>query len=646
MQPFGRRCCRPPSRLFLLLKQTRRRRRGVDVVVVKRFSSSSSPAVIGAVLFPSSSSLRGQQQHRCRYCSSDNSDNNNNNVDQKDEYRHRRRPPSPSPSKSTAVAVTTYKRLLVKTGTVEPRRIPLSVVDVHLRREQLPFCYFFEETLDETALTESLRKVLRRPDFSVAGGTICPGYLCIQCEPGDFVSVSFGTADTSLQRWHRNSNNDNNNNDGEEEEERPPRGHVHRSDKQHPTLLPLFDSLFDDEDEEVDINNSGDGGADDVGKKAAAGGSGSLAKIRVTYFDDGPGTAIGVNFSHALGDTASCVEFVASWGRQMRLDGDDEAMAATGEEGKTATKNTKKKSAAVVAAAFCTDRSRASLSGIMTPDLADLMGLSLPAVSNRGGSYLPDFVLDWWDGRDRALPVEIPLPAEDIHHHEYVRLAFPPKLLDRLKDIGMHSCSQDVGYPLSFVSTNDMVTAFGWLMKRKLSQNPGHGISMVVNLRGRSGIASGHFGNGITHVVASLPAASQEHSLEDGIDTLCRAAKSIRVALHLGLSDLPEALALSRMGRPGPAPSNSTDSFSTTSWGQFPLYKVRFGEQALSGFHGHPAHPLPVGRTFASVITPRPDGGFWYEMLLPADQADAARQMHADMAASCMAWTATHNHNE
>lgn len=205
--------------------------------------------------------------------------------------------------------------------------------------------------------------------------------------------------------------------------------------------------------------------------------------------------------------------------------------------------------------------------------------------------------------------------------------------------MGSYYCKHDG----TFVSTNDMLTSYGWLLKRHLSQNYDHNLSIVINLRGRSGVDSVLFGNGISHVVATH---FQPHNY-DGLDltpeqlftdSLCLGAKSIRQALQEGLLNLPSALLASQMGRALAAPSNSTLSFSTTSWGQFPLYRIRFGEHSLACFHGHPAYPLPEGKTFASVITPSPDGACWYEMLLPSDQAQEAHDRHFEMTSMCMDW--------
>ena len=82
--------------------------------------------------------------------------------------------------------VSTYRRSRISTQTVS-HRIPLSIVDIHLRHEQLPFGYFFRETLDEQDLEDSLRSILK--DFPQTGGVICQSHTAIQCHPDDTVHV-------------------------------------------------------------------------------------------------------------------------------------------------------------------------------------------------------------------------------------------------------------------------------------------------------------------------------------------------------------------------------------------------------------------------------------------------------------------------
>jgi hypothetical protein len=67
-------------------------------------------------------------------------------------------PPAPSYSPATMAAVpttTTHQQLSVPTGWREgqaggaPRHIPLAMTDAYVINEQLPYAYFFRETLCE-----------------------------------------------------------------------------------------------------------------------------------------------------------------------------------------------------------------------------------------------------------------------------------------------------------------------------------------------------------------------------------------------------------------------------------------------------------------------------------------------------------------
>lgn len=523
---------------------------------------------------------------------------------------------------TTPMQVSTYRRERIPTSAKEDptqqqlllQRLPLSITDLHLRHEQLPFAYFFTETLCEEALHQSLQHILSQ-QYPLTGGTLLltnknTFHSHIQCQPNDTLHVSYGTINMTLEEWQSQ-----------------PRGHEHTTTTsgnttQHPTLLPIFDSLFTEHHSTPSF---------------------SLAKIRITYFQGG-GTAIGVNFSHLLADTASCIQFVQSWGQQMRNKHKNRTTTST------------------------FDRSQACVSGMMTPDMADLMGLNHTRKTTTSLPYslLQDFhtiLHTWFRGTEKKRGTIA--PETKSLPHEYVRLAFPPPLLQRLKEMGSHSCRNqqlDTHHPpssdtISFVSTNDMLTSFGWLMKRHLSQNNNYGLSMVFNLRGRSELVDPHFfGNGISHVVATQPstecffrtndneAGGDSATADDDIvhcfyHTLCSGAHSIRGALQSGLADLPQALAASRSGRPLVSESTA-HSFSTTNWAQFPLYQnIRFTEHGvLTGFHGHPSYPLPPGRVFASVIVPCPEGGVWYELLLPSDQAQQARDLHSKMTSLCMRW--------
>jgi hypothetical protein len=495
----------------------------------------------------------------------------------------------------TAADVDTRMNRLIPTLSDSRYSIPLTVSDVHLRHEQLPFAYFFRETLDEAKLESSLRNVLQH--FPILGGRLACNRLAIQCDPDDSVPYTVGDIDISLDDWLRKRN----------------QNHSHKSASGYPTLLPLFDALFQNNHHAEEGNDDDDD--DDDGSKRRHHSKykyENLLKIRVTYFKGG-GTAIGVNMNHVLGDTASCVRFVRCWGREMR------------------------KEAYPLGA--CNIRANASCSGMMTSDLADLMGLNL----NKGPippSFWTDFYNEFVSSEATISDDEKELDLPPVVNHEYVDLSFPPHVLNAMKTYGMATCDG----PTSYISTNDMMTACGWLLKRSLSDEDAYNISMVVNLRGRCGVdafgdmnnvneSDGLFGNGITNVVAAHPPTTGSIGMSD----IATAAIAIRVALVAGLLEVPDRIAESKRGTPTPA-MNSSLAFSTTSWGQFPVWKIRFSEEQLTGFHGHPSFPLPTGRTFSSVISPALTGGCTYKLLLPSDKADEARALHAGICTLFLGW--------
>jgi hypothetical protein len=461
----------------------------------------------------------------------------------------------------------------------------MTLIDVHLRDEQLPFAYFFHETLCRSKLESSLSRVLQ--NYPILGGTtnLCDGV--IECHPDDSVSLSFGKSELSLHQWLAES---------------PPqylrRGRQRLSNS-------LFDCLQHAED---DVSKDGN-------KQV-------LATIRVTHFAGG-GTALGVNLSHALTDAASCVRFVQCWGREMQ------------------NRNYPNAS---------NQRSDATCSGMLSPELLEILDLEDKQTKQNEwslGALLLQCGLDWEDKQDDEAQVSRD-DSKANYTHEYVSLSFPPLLLQAMKAHGMAHCA---GTDTNFVSTNDMVTAFGWLMKRHLSGQLDWNMSMVVNLRGRSGVdefshmddvngIEGVFGNGITNIVATLastiPQDDGNHGIE--LDDISAAAVTIRAALIAGLAEVPHRLELSRLGRPAGTPTSST-SFASTSWQHFPVFDISFSPDGkLAAFHGQPSYPLPQGDTFSSIIVPRKCGGHTYQLLIPSNKVQEAKSFHKEICSVFLQW--------
>ena len=449
----------------------------------------------------------------------------------------------------------------IPTGLDEPLAVPMTLIDVHLRDEQLPFCYFFHETLDAHLLQASLEKLLKQ--YPILGGTLNLHTGAIDLRPGDSVPFSFVESDKSMQDLLQTVPQ-----------------HLHRGGK-HPQLLPLFDSLADD----------------------------SLASVRVTHFKGG-GTALGVNLSHALADAASCVRFVQCWGRVMQ--------------------------SLRYPPSASNERATATCSGMISPQLLDVMNL-VDEPPHWLAAYMP-----WTEKVDTIVPM---VDESSLDTHEYVSLTFSPQVLKAMKAYGMAQCNGT-----DFVSTNDMVTAFGWLMKRQLSGQPEWNMSMVLNLRGRSGVddfsditdsngSKGVFGNGISNVIATLPGTVPGRVELEHIGI---AAVTIRAALTAGLSEIPNRLALSKMGKQQATSSSSIGSFAFASWQHFPVWDISFSSMGLAGFHGHPSHPLPMGDTYSSIIVPRHCGGHTYQLLAPTAKSEEAKSFHEHTCSLFLQWYDEH----
>jgi hypothetical protein len=569
------------------------------------------------------------------------------------------------------IQVITHAHWDIATKLKCPLRVPLTIVDAHVRTEELPFAYFFEATLSEQMLKSSFQSTLQR--YPILGGHLDVMDTCsIQCSPLDTVSLSFGSCNKTLADFLDR--------DDQKDMDSFSRGHQHYSSPGgHPLLMPIFDSLFI-----FDAKNK---------NKSAP-----LATVRVTQLRGG-GTVLGLTLNHALGDAASCMRFVQCWGREMQH--------------------------IAHPLSACYNRAQATCSGMLTSDMAEiiLMGDDNASSTTRETSIsqLKSFLPSWWPTTSDETPnsesgTQTTDPPDLGDRHEYVQLTFSPILLEAMKAHGMAECdNRQQGSTIEkdeecninfrgtssnshFVSTNDMVTAFGWLMKRHLSQNLDWNISMVVNLRGRGDVQNfsavndaagqaGLFGNGITSITACFlpsslhfPVRDRENSSKDenvqqtpheyngkegkrytSLADVSAAASAIRTALIQGVADIPRRMALSRMGMKQHA-SYQGSSFSTTSWSSFPLWDISFssktknktlGEQKqnggdrqtswmkapLVGFHGQPAYHLPPGRTFSSVIVPTLDGGCSYQLLVPSDKVQDAKEFHSRLCDMFRDWS-------
>mmetsp|Transcript_45930 Transcript_45930/g.69274 ORF Transcript_45930/g.69274 Transcript_45930/m.69274 type:complete len:624 (-) Transcript_45930:60-1931(-) len=545
-----------------------------------------------------------------------------------------------------SLTVTTKSCVLVPVDIEHHLSIPLTLVDVHCREEQLPFAYFFKTSLSQTDLLSSLRRVLK--SFPMLGGIIDWTELTIRVAPNEgSVNISFGESPGTAEEWAR-------------------MGQHGLANGRSPSIMGLFDPL---ESREIDTPPP-------------------LATVRVTYLGCG-GTVIGINLSHSLADASSCFRFVQCWSREMR--------------------GLKYPIPCVVG---MNERSSATISGMTTPLHADLLNLSPSSTQSQKDSMFnvvrkmaSTIILEWVKpmnfnnviSNENSKEKKNSLPDSiDSIPHEYVDLHFSLDVLRAMKAYGMTYLSDrrkdkrkwessDSFESPTFVSTNDMIVAFGWLMKRHVSGRNDWQMSVVMNLRGRSGVrdfipfdeaendcdksisplCTGVFGNGIMNVIAMLPPtfSSPSKPLDQldtnlaqsdmiDLDTVSEAALVVRSSIVKGLKEIPEKVTMSRLGVPvAPSTPVGTNSFCTTSWQSFPLWDLSFakdesqtGEGDLVAFHGHPAHPLPSGKdTYAGVVVPTKDGGCVYQLLAPSGKhVEEAKLFHQQSCKAFLEWYGTH----
>jgi hypothetical protein len=541
-------------------------------------------------------------------------------------------------------AVTTTRTLEVPTGwradSGVSSHVPLAMNDVYVLHEQLPYAYFFRETLSEDSLAASLERVLAA--FPVLGGRLCLDSHAILLSDDDAVPLSIGHTEVPLDEWLE-------------------RGHGVHPETGRPQLMPLFDPLPEHPWSSCT----------------------PLARVRVTHMAGG-GTCLGINISHAAADGASCIRFVYCWGRQHR--GLPYPIPANNRAEVTVNGMLTPDKADLMN--LRADESGGGVGGGIISQVfgfsAALLGMEQAAAAAAPSAEPHSFLL-------LSFHEEVLHAMKSYGNHECKRVLASSSPEDADQEEGG-------GPGVSFVSTNDMVTSAGWMLMRQLSGNQDWGMNIVVNIRGRGGtqnFGAGHglFGNGITAATATVAteSATSDDDYEAEMASVAKGARAARRALTSCYEHLPERLAASQRGTPelsaaiGPA-------FCTTSW-HFPLWELDFADDtsgdgewdaapaASSGaagangkeevqphgfgaaayaqaieahvpsereddrehgrpiaFHGQPVHPLPPGETYAGIVVPTAGTGLDYQLFLPTAKITEAQRIHKRM---CEAFKAT-----
>ena len=497
---------------------------------------------------------------------------------------------------STNTTVQPNRRLFLSTSCTKRVTVPLTLTDIHLRNEQLPFAYVFKETLDQHKLVSSLKEVLKRYPILGATPTFSPGNVpMLVCDINDNVPISFVESDSTIDQWLV-------------DEKSWQMQHVWQSDGGAPTLSPLFDDLISAKWIAIPSEGNGDSSTSLCADKKE-----HMATVRVTYFKDS-GTAIAINLNHMLGDANSCFLVCQVWGREMR-----------GLQHPTGASNI---------------RANATLTGMISHEMASVLNLNTNCTFKEPSeifpfftgisSYVNDFI------RIKSCSSSAAKVRCTSHiDHEYVHIELSTELLHAMKSYGNLRSGSDPDHD-SFVSTNDMITAISWLIKRRISNRHNWNLSMVVNLRNRGGIhafssfeyssiGTGVFGNALTCVIAKLPNSSSTNLIS--VTDVYQAAVSIREALTKKMAVVEDLQMQSRNGIAA-APPNQDACFSSTSWMQFPLWDICFKDDVgrlghLHDFYGRPSFPLPDGDTYSSINVPNRDNGCILQILAPTRQVQS-----------------------
>ncbi|KAL3808792.1 hypothetical protein ACHAXA_011176 [Cyclostephanos tholiformis] len=447
-----------------------------------------------------------------------------------------------------------------------------------------------------------------------------------------------------------------------------------------PTISTLFDDLSPRRWDREELGGGmGEGGGrrdDDYRVGHVVNDEDVVSTVRITYFS-GFGTAVGINISHLLGDASSCFRICQVWGRAMRCL--DHPLGASNA------------------------RAYATLTGMATPETASLLhDLGGGSSNDRGtrkivlppprgilSSFFDDYIIG--DGTSDSVIVAMEKATmtrrssdnemdqnnntshRDEFSHEYVILDYSPELLTAMKAYGMDDCRKRMMHPdegappsatarlppstMPFVSTNDMISAMGWMIKRRTAERMEWNLSTVVNLRSRGGIDGfgnlddptigiGVFGNALTSVVAELPPSNGE---DITMAEVSDAANAIRESLTRFMADIHDRRALSLLENATQTPDQGR-CFSTTSWRQFSIWDISFGDDdvdegkessaagLLDDFYGRPSYPLPVGDTYSSVAVPSRGGGCTYKLLAPSRRVQSILTLHREISAQFLEW--------
>ena len=507
-------------------------------------------------------------------------------------------------------------RLFLSTSVTKSFSVPLTLADVYLRDEQLPFAYAFKETLDSNKLITSLKEVLRRYPILGATADFTAGTVpSLECKIDDTVSISFGDSDLTLDEWLAEKRSGKMQHVGWQSGGGPPK------------LSPLFDDLMSSKwDISTKERCSMMSSSCPIREK-------NIATVRVIYFK-GSGTSVGINISHMLGDANSCFHICQVWGREMR--------------------------GLIHPSGVSNERADATLTGMICPEMASILNLDGP-IPEQPSEFFQYLNFNDMSSYARKLfglaPIESRLNQEYESkqiEHEYARVELSLELLQAMKSYGMNHCSSkhanDQNH-IKFISTNDMITAIGWLIKRHVSQKVDWNLSMVVNLRNRGGIdafgclddsrnGTAVFGNALTSVIARLPPSSTSGIIS--MSQVCIAAVAVRTALATRVAMVQDLQILSRSGNPV-MPTSQESCFSSTSWMQFPLWDISFTDSGetccLDGFYGRPSYPLPVGDTYSSINVSQRDGGCIFKLLAPKRHVQSILSLHEAISAQFLHWS-------